>query len=158
MEAKVINPINGARNVDELVNPIKLLSVADFNPDDYPDPGFFWEGVLPFGTINLLAGPTGVGKTSFALQLASWGLFGNGGSEFAKLDAVFYADFETRPRELIPLNSLIDQFRPKNFYIAHVDPPSHTLSVNVRFMSYTEGLVKQLENFFSHHTAGKSLV
>jgi hypothetical protein len=158
MEAKVINPVNGAQSVDELSNPIKLISVADYNPDDYPDPGFFWRDVLPFGTINLLAGPTGVGKTSFAVQLSSWALFGNGGKDFSKLDFVFYADLETRPRELIPLNSLIDQFRPHNFYIAHVEAPSHTLPANIRFMSYTEGLVKQLKNFFSLNPVGKTLM
>jgi len=158
MLTAVINPIDKAQSVSDLVNPIKLISVADFNPDDYLEPGFFWDGVLPFGTINLLAGPTGVGKTSFALQLSSWGLFGSGGTEFSKLDAVFYADLETRPRELIPLNSYIDQFRPHNFYIAHVEAPSHTLPVDIRFLSYVEGLVKQLQSFFSKHTAGKILI
>jgi len=157
MEAKVINPINGARKVEELVNPIKLLSVADFNPDDYPEPGFFWEGVLPFGTINLLAGPTGVGKTSFALQLASWGLFGDGGSEFAKLDVV-YADFETQPRDLISLNSLVNTLRPKNFYIAHIKPPDPNLPANTRFLSYTEGLEKQLQAYFLQNPKGKTLI
>jgi hypothetical protein len=158
MLTAVINPIDKAQSVSDLINPIKLISVADFDPDNYPEPGFFWRDVLPFGTINVLAGPTGVGKTSFSLQLASWGLFGGGGSQFTKLDAVFYADLETRPRELIPLNSSIDQFRPQNFYIAHVEAPSYTLPANIRFMSYVEGLVKQLQSFFLKHTAGKILV
>jgi hypothetical protein len=158
MRTAVINPVDGALDIDELSNPIKLISVADFNPDDYPEPGFFWKDVLPFGTINLLAGPTGVGKTSFALQLSSWGLFSNGGDFFSKLDAVLYADLETRPRELIPLNSQIDQFRPLNFFIAHVEAPSNKLPANTRFLSYTEGLVKQLQHFFTLNPTGKILI
>jgi hypothetical protein len=158
MRTAVINPVDGALDIDELSNPIKLISVADFNPDDYPEPGFFWKDVLPFGTINLLAGPTGVGKTSFALQLSSWGLFGNGGAEFSKLDGVFYADFETQPRDLISLNSLVDTLRPKDFYIAHIKPPDPKLPENIRLISYTEGLVKQLRTYFGQNPKGKTLI
>jgi len=158
MRTAIINPVDGAQSVDQLVNPIDLISVADFDPSNYPEPGFFWKDVLPFGTINLLAGPTGVGKTSFALQLSSWGLFGNGGSDFAILDGVFYADLETQPRELIPLNSLIDALRPQNFYIAHVKALDPQLPANVQPLRYTDGLVKQLRTYFSKNPKGKTLI
>ena len=158
MEAKVINPVNGAQNVGDIVNPIKLLSVKDFDPSNYPKPGFFWQDVLPFNTINLLAGPTGVGKTSFALQLSSWGLFGNGGSAFEKLDGVFYADLETQPTELVPLNSSIDMHRPDNFFIAHIKPFDPKLPADVRFLSYTEGLIEQLKAYFTQKPEGKTLI